>query len=256
MSSGPPAADEVLVRGRRVVTGEDVLPWREDLRYASIRSGYHGGASLAEITVPFLVFGRAGQPAAAGWRDAPPQAPVWWNETQRAAVPGTRRALRNDPKAGRIDLAPAPPVRLPRADDGPQGVLAFDVPEAPSRPGARVGGAEGAFAAAIVASLVDRLTGSEIYRHQRTRAGRHALAHPQVAAALTTLLDGGGRVHRDTLASVLDIPATSFGNVLAALGRLLNVDSYPVIALDPDGVTVRLDETLLREQFELGSARG
>ena len=256
VSSGPPAEDEVLVRGRRVVSGEDVLPWREDLRYASIRSGYHGGASLAEITVPFLVFGRAGQPAAVGWRDAPPQAPVWWNETPRAAVPGTRRALRNDPKAGRIELAPARPVRLPRADDGPQGVLAFDVPEATARPGTRDGGVEGALAAAIVASLVDRLTSSEIYRHQRTRAGRHALADTQVAAALATLLDGAGRVHRDTLASALDIPATSFGNVLAALGRLLNVDSYPVIALDPDGVTVRLDETLLREQFELGSARG
>ena len=256
VNSGPPAADEVLVRGRRVVTGEAVLAWREDLRYASLRSGYHGGASLAEITVPFLVFGRAGQPAAAGWRDAPPQAPVWWNETPRAVAPGTRRALRNGPEAGRVDLAPSLPVHLTRADDGPQGVLAFDVPEAPARHGARVGGAEGAFAAAIVTSLVDRLTSSETYRHQRTRAGRHALADPQVAAALTTLLDCGGRVHRDTLASALDIPVTSFANVFAALGRLLNVDSYPVVALDADGVTVRLDEALLREQFELGSVHG
>jgi hypothetical protein len=257
VSSGPLAADEVLVRGRRVVTGEDVLPWREDLRYASLHSGYHGGASLAEITVPFLVFGRPGAQAAAGWRDAPPQAPVWWNETQRPAVPGSRRALRADRTAGRIGIAAAPPVRRSTpADHEPQGVLAFDVPDAPSRSGARTGAVEGAFAAAIVASLVDRLAASEVYGHQRTRAGRHALAHDQVVVALTTLLDGGGRVHRDTLASALDIPATSFGSVFAAISRLLNVDGYPVIALDPDGVTVLLDETLLREQFELADARG
>ncbi len=115
---------------------------------------------------------------------------------------------------------------------------------------------EGVFAAAIVASLVDRLAASQVYEHQRTRAGRHALAHDQVVVALNTLLDGGGRVHRDTLAGALDIPATSFGSVFAAISRLLNVDGYPVIALDPDGVTVLLDETLLDEQFELADARG
>lgn len=255
-NSGAPADDEVLVRGRRVLTGEDVLPWREDLRYASLRSGYHGGASLAEITVPFLVFGRPGQPAAAGWRDAPPQTPLWWNETQRAATPGSRRALRTAGSAGRGDSAAAPPSRLPApTDDGPQGVLAFDLPEPPSLPAAR-SAVERAFAGLPGASVMEGLAASEVYGHQRTRAGRHALSHDQVVVALTTLLDGGGRAHRDTLATALDIPETSFGSVFAALGRLLNVDSYPVIALDPDGVTVRLDEALLRDQFELGSARG
>lgn len=256
VSSGPLAADEVVVRGRRVVTGEAVLPWREDLRYANLRSGYHGGASLAEITVPFLVFSRPGQPAAVGWRDAPPQAPVWWNETQRPVLAGSRRALRADPKAGRIDLArPAPEHRAAPVTDAPQGVLAFDVPEPLARPSGRAG-AEGVIAAALAPTLVDGLAASDVYAHQRTRAGRHALAHDQVTLAIAMLLDGGGRVHRDTLASALNIPGTSFGNVFAALGRLLNVDSYAVVALDPDGVTVCLDVALLREQFELGGIRG
>ena len=34
--------------------------------------------------------------------------------------------------------------------------------------------------------------------------------------------------------------------------RLLNVDGYEVLTLDGDGVTYRLDEALLREQFGLG----
>ncbi len=241
VATGPAGEGEIVVRGRRVVTGEDVLPWREDLRYASLRSGYHGGASLAEITVPFLVFGRPGQPAGEGWRDAPPQAPGWWNETRRPAS-GTRRALRT----ARIDVAhPVPERRTPPADEA-QGVLAFDL-EAAVAPGA---GGTG------VGGLVEALAASDVYAQQRARAGRHALAHEQVAAALTALLDGGGRAHRDTLAGVLGIPATSFGNVFAALGRLLNVDGYAVLALDADGVTVRLDEALVREQFELGAARG
>lgn len=252
VASGPLADDEVVVRGRRVVTGEEVLPWRENLRYANLRSGYHGGASLAEITVPFLVFARPGASASTGWRDAPPQAPVWWNETHRPASPGARRSRR-----GRADVVEGPPARRSApVDDGPQGVLAFDLPAAPARPRARAGDVEGAFAVALATALVDQLASSEVYDQQRMRAGRHALAHAQVVIALSTLFDSGGRIHRDTLASAMDIPATSFGNMFAALGRLLNVDGYPVIALDTDGVTVRLDEALLREQFELGDARG
>ena len=44
----------------------------------------------------------------------------------------------------------------------------------------------------------------------------------------------------------------AFAGLLATLRRVLNVDGYPVIELDPDGVTVVLDRELLREQFELG----
>ncbi|NMM15808.1 MAG: BREX-2 system phosphatase PglZ, partial [Cellulomonas sp.] len=254
VSSGAPGPDEVLVRGRRVVSGEEVLPWREDLRYASLRSGYHGGASLAEITVPFLVFGRLGQADSAVWRDAPPQAPAWWNETQRAAAPGLRRSRRTDTVAGaQVDLAVmATERRTVLAPDGPQGVLAFDLPEQPVR--TERGGQNSP--PAVVAALVAQLTSSEVYADQRARAGRRALSHEQVAAALTALTEQGGRAHRDTLAAVLDISVGSFGGVFAAIGRLLNVDGYPVISLDADGVTVRLDDVLLREQFELASVRG
>jgi len=38
---------------------------------------------------------------------------------------------------------------------------------------------------------------------------------------------------------------------MAALKRLLNIEGYAVVSLDPDGATVVLDVALLREQFAL-----
>ena len=256
VESGGPGADEISVRGRRVVSGPQILPWREDLRYASLRSGYHGGASLAEITVPFLVFGRPGQRPPTGWRDAPPQVPGWWNEEQRVATPGLRRSRRSERQAGvLIDLVqPVPGGRAAPIDDGPQGVLAFELPLPPARTGRAA--SDGSVPGRPAELLISALAASTIYVHQRSRAGRHALSHDQVAAAITALAARGGRTHRDTLATALDIPASSFSNVFAAIVRLLNVDGYPVISLDADGVTVLLDEGLLREQFELGGVHG
>jgi hypothetical protein len=50
------------------------------------------------------------------------------------------------------------------------------------------------------------------------------------------------------------VPSYTFSGVLTALRRVLNVDGYPVIDVDPDQETVTLDATLPREQFDLGSA--
>ncbi len=53
---------------------------------------------------------------------------------------------------------------------------------------------------------------------------------------------------------MLGVPAAALP--LATLGRVLNVEGYQVIWLDADGQTVRLDEALLREQFDLRRAGG
>lgn len=241
-TSGVPGKDEVLVRGPRVAGGEAILPWREDVRYSSLRSGYHGGASLAEVTVPFLMFTRVGAPSIGGWRAAPPQAPAWWNETGR---PG-REARRVKRAGARIDLAPALP-----AVDGPQGTLDLGLPEAHIRPQAAPL-PSGARADVISTALV----ASETYAAQRKRAGRRALDDAAVLTLVRTLISGGGRSHRDTLAGALQLPPSSFATTFAALARLLNVDGYAVVAMDADGVSARLEEGLLVEQFELGNVDG
>src|SRR5664280_918614 len=77
-------------------------------------------------------------------------------------------------------------------------------------------------------------------------------ADQQVRQLLEALLAAPARRLPPTSAAVaLGVaPATLRGAVLHAQ-RLLNVEGYAVLRLDVDGATVVLDETLLREQFEL-----
>jgi len=252
VSTGPAGPGEVLVTGPRVAGGQAVLAVREDLRYTSLRSGYHGGASLAELTVPFLMFVR-GRTAPQGWVAAPPQAPTWWHESRRATAEPVRRRRRVD-AAGVTDLFPAPPsepvaVTAPAKTPEGQGALEIEVPA----PGPK---------RSPVEVLVDALAASEVYAEQRARAGRRALEHEKVARAVEVLAareapgTNEGRAHRDVFCAALGVSAVNFTSLVAALGRLLNVEGYTVISIDPDGVTVRLDLGLLREQFEIGRPRG
>jgi hypothetical protein len=102
--------------------------------------------------------------------------------------------------------------------------------------------------------LVEAVLGSATYAEQKRMAGRRALDDATAAAVLRALLDRGGRAHQDTVAAAAGIPAAEVGQVLAAVRRLLNVDGYGVIEMDADGVTLRIDERLLKDQFEIGVA--
>lgn len=248
VESGPAGEGEVLVRGTRVADGAAILPWREDLRYANRAAGYHGGASLAEITVPLVVLAHGVEPR--GWVPATPQAPAWWNEARRPAevarpAPGGRRGRRG---AGHVQPSPvedelARTVPTPAEDE--QGLLPIDLPA--TRP---------ARAPLTDDALADALVASEVFAVQHRRAGRGALSPERVRAVVAALLANGGRAHRDTVASLLGVPASSFLPTFRALSRLLNVEGYPTVVLDPDGVTVQLDRDLLVEQFDLGGRRG
>ena len=223
-----PQPGEVEVRGPRVLAPdhEAVLLWRDDARFGPRYAGYHGGASLAEITVPVLVL----QPGAAlgagvpGWVPAPPQVPVWWNEP--AAAPVEVAAS----KSGKKQKVVAP------VDEDQHGLFAL-VPE-PSAP---------------AGDVVDAVLATLTYADQRRMAGRRALPDAEVAVFVRALLARGGRAHQDTVATAAGIAAPDLGQRFAAVKRLLNVDGYEVLDLDGDGVTYRLDEALLREQFGLGS---
>lgn len=224
----PVAEGEVAVSGSRVVADgrSAVLLWREDAHFGPRRAGYHGGASLAEITVPVLVF----QPATAlgtaadGWVQAPPQTPAWWNDPVLAAP---------------VTPMPKPKARkkAPKVDDG-DGL--FSVEDAALNP-------PPAAATGIVAALL----GSAPYASQRAMAGRRALPDDQVELFVRAIVDRGFRAHRDTVAAAVGVPGTNIGQVLASVKRLVNIDGYDVLSLDNDGVTYKLDEALLRDQFGL-----
>ncbi|WP_394255775.1 BREX-2 system phosphatase PglZ [Pseudoclavibacter helvolus] len=228
-AGAPVTAGEVLVSGPRVVeqSGSAVLLWREDAHFGPRRAGYHGGASLAEVAVPVLVF----QPATAlavaadGWIQAPPQTPDWWHDPVFVAPvvstpkPKTRR------KAAPVD-----------DNDG-----LFTLNEAQLAPDP-----------APEADLVVMLVTSGTYASQRAMAGRRALPDSQVRAFVRAIVDRGFRAHRDTVAVAVGVPTNAIGQVLAAVKRLLNVDGYDVLSVDHDGVTYKIDAVLLRDQFRLG----
>ncbi|GAA4742163.1 BREX-2 system phosphatase PglZ [Amnibacterium soli] len=230
-STGPSGAHERLVTGPRVLApgGTAVLAVSDGLRYASKKAGYHGGASLAELTIPLIVIKPRGVQNPDGWVEAPPQEPTWWNEPARASV--------------EMPPAPVKPTRSRTTKVPVSSAALFDLePDAAMTPGPSG------------RSIGERLIDSPIYKARRGIAGRHPVDDSVAVTILTTLTTAGGRAHRDTLAVRAAVPGTTMAGLLAALRRVLNVDGYPVIDMDADGATVVLDLKLLEEQFELGAA--
>src|SRR5262249_8866256 len=60
---------EVELAGPRVVTDTHriVALWDTQIRYRHRKAGYHGGASLAEVTIPLLAYAPRGAQPPAGW---------------------------------------------------------------------------------------------------------------------------------------------------------------------------------------------
>lgn len=228
-STGAAGDGEVLVSGPRVIApgGDAVLLWRDDAHYGPRHAGYHGGASLAELTIPVLVFQAAAVATGApGWEQAAPQVPLWWN----------------DPIASTAEAPTKPTGQPTKTKTSGQGEGLFELHELPT-------------SAKAPAGVVEAVLASATYAEQKRMAGRRALDDGTAGAFLRALVDRGGRAHQDTVAAAVGIPTADFGQVFAAVRRLFNVDGYGVIELDTDGVTLRLDEHLLREQFDVKGVR-
>ncbi|MEU8004188.1 BREX-2 system phosphatase PglZ [Catellatospora sp. NPDC049111] len=231
----PSGAGEILVRGSRVGTPDHqaVLPWREELRYGPRKAGYHGGISAAEAVIPLLVLSAGDDSAVPGWSGAPVASPDWWREPL-AATP---------PAEAPISQATRHTVRKPAR----QTETLFEVEAAPPMLAWPV-----ASPADTGSPLIAALLASPVYVSRR--GSRTDLPEERVAALVNALVAApGGRLRKDTLAANAGVPAHRIGPTLAALRRLLQVEGYPVLDVDPDGQTVILDEQLLREQFGLGS---
>jgi hypothetical protein len=227
----PPGDGEVLIRGSRVAKGGGavVLPWREELRYGPRKAGYHGGASAAEAVIPLLVLTDGDESALPGWNAAPVASPPWWRESlnlEPAAMPSAAPARR-------------PALRKPQAQAESLFDLASAAAPEPETPPAAVG-----------PDLVGELLASDVYRQRRDP--RAPLPDARVGALLRALIAGGNRATMDTLAARAGIPAGRIIGTIAALRKLLQVEGYPVLSVDPDNVTVKLDRDLLIDQFHLG----
>lgn len=231
-ATGPAGDAEVVVSGSRVALGAGsvILPWREEVRYGPRKAGYHGGAAPAEAVIPILVLTAGDDQLVPGWAGAPVASPDWWREPLTEAT------------AAAPDSAPVVRHR-PRRPVEPQAESLFDLTPATATP------AEAPPPAPAAPNLVTALLASDRYAERRDP--RMPLADERVAALLGTLLAGGDRATLDTLAARSGIPAHRITGTVTALRRLLQVEGYPVITLDPDGRTVHLNRALLIEQFEL-----
>lgn len=225
--TGQPADGEVELSGPRVLEqgGTIVAPWREDIRYTPRKAGYHGGASLAEVTVPVIVLVPSQELRPANWAVLPSEqvVPAWWQSRAETLPPAEE----------------AQPVRKSRR-----------------RVKAQEG--EGLFAETAVASeatvrtLGERVTGSDRYRAQKAFVRRPPDAKA-VAAVIDALTEAGGKLTPDAVATAatratgrLQRNAEIFVTVVQ---RLLNVEGYGVINLVDSGRTVELNLPLLKEQF-------
>ncbi|MBR7825770.1 BREX-2 system phosphatase PglZ [Actinospica sp. MGRD01-02] len=244
----PASADEILLSGPRVMDcgGTLIAAVSEQVRYTARRAGYHGGAALAEMTVPVLVFLPEGMPVPKGWTALAPWRPTprWWStlpvETDASGAAGT-------PLAAPVPEPPKPAG--PRKSTKPvQHEALFPLPadDAASAPAQTAEPVKNRDAASVGAAVV----ASAVYRDQKKFVLK--MKDEEVIAAIDALHGGDRTLPASVLAEIVGRSGTSFDGFLANLERLLNIDQYPVLSRIDSGRTVRLDFDLLAEQFSLG----
>jgi len=234
-SGTTPAKGEALVQGRRVLSdGAVVVPYSEQLRYANKKMGYHGGASLQELVIPLGVYSASGEKLALqGWKEVGVQTPDWWStETindedqdvaaRPRAVDNPAKSKKVKPKLGdRIDdmFAEAEEEPIDKKSENPDWLMSLMI--------------------------------SPVYSEMKTRAGRVVISDQQVSSLLSFLAEHGCQQMFAAVGQALDIPTMRITGVLAGIQKLLNVDGYPVLAVDRASKTVKLDLVSLKTQFEL-----
>lgn len=232
-----PTEDEVLLRGPRVLLGDErgvLAPWHDDLRYSAKHGGYHGGATPDECIVPLSVFVPAGVELA-GWEQLSVAKPAWWDlhvdivEEQPT------------PKRARRAKAPAKPV-------AGQEALFGDSVAPPTNTGSEAGDAA-ATAIAPTAPWINDVLSSEIYAVQLGAAGRTKPPEDRVRASLGVLHRRGGVANFAVIAQATGMPLGRVAGFVAILARVLNVDGFGVLTVDNTAQEVRLDEQLLHTQF-------
>ncbi len=90
---------------------------------------------------------------------------------------------------------------------------------------------------------------SAAYAAQKKVAGRVSVTDEQVRGLLDALNEAPGHRLVPAQAAALAVSPVMLRGAVLHVQRLLNVEGYPVLRIDADGVTVIPDELLLHEQF-------
>ncbi|MEU5210134.1 BREX-2 system phosphatase PglZ [Streptomyces sp. NPDC020742] len=258
---GPVAPAEIELSGPRVVwpePGSQIVALRDhDTRYTTLKAGYHGGATLAEFTIPLLALLPFGAQPPTGWRELGDPAPSWWavdaedgagakagadaDATPETipARPGRKQAKKATPPVtegaislfGEDEVAPPAPQEVANPAVEPGAVPASGRPEA------------------AATTLVERLMATELYQAQLDLLARkpQGKAVPKALAALVE----AGTLPMTALAERAGQPATRAPGFAATLAQLLNYDGAQILEILPDNRTLRLHRAQLIEQFGL-----
>lgn len=249
-----PGATEVVLSGPRVVWPDPgasiVALWDADSRYTAHKAGYHGGASLAEFTIPVLAFLPFGATPPREWRELGAQRPPWWFLDEGAPEPvpvPAPTSLALPPKKAARQAPSKTQAELARTHDS-----LFDVVMVPSdetgdaliTPELRT----------QTETLVAALFASPAFQDQVELLARKPRERDldRFRQAVQELADAGGTLPVTALAQRVDFPVSRADGFAAVLRQLLNYDGVQVLETLPDGRTLRLHQGLLREQFGLG----
>jgi hypothetical protein len=222
VDGGAVTEGEVRFTGERIQRAlghaEVIAAWSRDIRYASKKRGYHGGAAPSEIVIPLAILVHRNGVKPAGWREVAPSPfwPDWWQ--LRLEQPGPAPAMAPEPASkvtAGLDLFTLAAVKR-QAND-----------------------------------WIEQLLAGEIYAEQSKLAVRGAQDQKRVAVFLESLSARGGTMPREALAERLGLPLMRLNGVVADLARIFNVDGYDVVSLETTSGTVALNVALLKKQFAL-----
>lgn len=233
------SATETLVTGDRVVVdGKSVvLPWSEQMRYVRGKNlGYHGGGSLQEVVIPLGVYVCASTEAKSlpeGWKAISQTLPEWWaaslGDHSLKAQESTAAYVSGEPKKKSVKTKREAVAEL--VDD----MFSSELESASEGQGVQ---------------WIEHLSASPVYRQNRERT-RVPVKDEDVLQFLNLLSRYQWQVMENQVVRDLNIPKIRLRGFLANIQRLLNVDGYPIVSVEREAQTVRLNVSDLRKQFEL-----
>ncbi len=245
LASDDVSDNEFTVSGNRVVTSDQsvVMPWTERLRYTKSKSmGYHGGASLQEVVIPLGVFvSAADADILSGWVEVPRHLPVWWY--QKSQIAEDVGSYMTPVKADTSNSDAGKSKKSQKAKKAAATEVMDDMFASP-------GDTQGGDSAGRLA-WIDQLFTSDIYQQIKGRAGRTPVKEEQLRALIELLNQHQGQAMEATVLHHLSIPKIRLRGLLAGAQKLLNVDGYPVLSVERDSQTVKLNIGDLKRQFEL-----
>lgn len=230
---GSPGDGEVLLEGPRVAAGDGriVAAVREHIRYTNRKAGYHGGASLAEMTVPVMVFAPRGIRALPhGWMPLGVEhvQPPWWS---RGATAG-----------GEAPIAPVAPRSAKAKREAPMAEGLFSVADVTLKQQHRAD------------TLGARLRASPLFKERLKLVARQRLDTHAVSALVDAFESAGGTLSLPRIAEITAVPAFRVSGWLVVVRTVLNVESYQVLSPPDRQEMAELDLELLRRQFGIPSS--